>query len=76
MTVQSKVQGCSRLIAGIAGSNPAGDMGVSVVCNDKRYKPGQSRQRNKYGRSTKREEKEFRIRLSVRMLVSCVCFVL
>jgi len=31
--VQSKEWICSRLLAGIAGSNPTGNMDVNVVCS-------------------------------------------
>jgi hypothetical protein len=46
---RSKGQVCGRLLAGIAGSNPARDMDVCVASKDKRQNAGQSGQRNKYG---------------------------
>ena len=44
---RSKARVCGRSLGGVAGSNPAGDMDVCVVCfvrKDKKAKPGQSGQ--------------------------------
>jgi hypothetical protein len=55
-----KVSGRSR--AGVSGSNPAGDKDVSVVCcKGKGTSQDNQDKRNKWGKSTEREqEKEFR----------------
>jgi hypothetical protein len=47
---RSKANVCGLSLAGIAGSNTAGGMGVCCVCsysNDERQKPGRSGQRSK-----------------------------
>jgi hypothetical protein len=54
------VRVCGRWIPGISGSNPAGGIDVCVVCCtvQAKPKPGKSRQRNKYGKSTNREQEK------------------
>ena len=51
MAERSKASLRGRSLAGIAGSNPAGDLDVCVVLysKDKKQNVGQSRRRNKYG---------------------------
>jgi hypothetical protein len=61
LAARSKALACGRSLAGIAGAFPAGDMDVcSVLCSKTKEQDMKSRQRNNYGKSTKREqEKDF-----------------
>ena len=70
-----KVSGRSR--AGVAGSNPAGDMDVCVVCcKGKGTSQDNQDKRNKCGKSTEREqEKEFREKQKSRRENGCLSLV-
>ena len=74
MADRSKARVCGRSLAGIAGSNPAGDMDVMcVVSTDKRQKCRTVKTKNQVRMKYRVQENTNKIPPAARMSVSCEC---
>ena len=69
MAERSKARVCGRLLAGIAGSNPAGSMDVCVVLNS------EEKETCKENYKVREQEKDYRKNTAEAWMLVCCCFL-